>query len=490
MKTKVQSKHAKSGTLIVPVFSDELKKPSRLPKTLADFVKERYKAKEFTAKINQRLFTYIKAKSMPEKVIFAGLGDAKKLTDRRVRNLAGHIAKQIKSNEEKDISLLLPTELEDHVGAFLEAFRSAQYNICQYKSKHEKDCNYEAKSFVVVTESKKKSIKEQIDRAEIISDGIYLIRDLINGPANKVDHYFLADTAKKIAKDNKYKFALLKQKDLKKMGWGGLLAVNQGARNEALCAVVEYNGAKDKREKPIVLVGKGMIFDAGGYNIKPTNYIEDMHQDMGGAATVLGVMSVLKKLGVRKNVIGITPIAENMIDKDAYRPSDVLTMLSGHTVEILNTDAEGRLILADAITYGCKFKPQSIITIATLTGASGVATGNRFASLMGNDDDFRNALQEAGDEVDDLAWPLPLHEDYDRTMNSKIADFRNIAKGDRGAGSSKAGHFLAKFIQDNDWCHLDIGGTAYTTEPKPYQVHGATGHTLNLLARYFEKISD
>jgi len=213
-----------------------------------------------------------------------------------------------------------------------------------------------------------------------------------------------------------------------------------------------------------------------------------MHQDMAGCATVLGIFSVLKKLGIKRNVIGIAPIAENLISDKAYRPSDIIKMYSGKTVEITNTDAEGRLVLADAITYATEFEPESIITIATLTGAVGVALGNRYAGLIGNDIPLRKALEKAGREVDDLGWPLPLPSDYKKKMDSKIADMRNADLGSsREAGSSKGAAFLERFVGKNKWCHIDIGGTAYTDDPKDYEGLGATGHSVRMLLNYLDK---
>jgi leucyl aminopeptidase len=272
------------------------------------------------------------------------------------------------------------------------------------------------------------------------------------------------------------------------MGWGGLLAVNRGSKKEAKCIILESDGAKNKREKPITIIGKGIVFDTGGYNLKPTNFIETMHQDKAGACTVLGLFAVLKKLGIKKNIIGIIPIAENLISAEAFRPADIVKMFSGLTVEITNTDAEGRLILADGITYATKLKPDSIITIATLTGAVAVALGDRYSGLLGNNLKLRKDLRKAGREVNDLAWPLPLHRDHKKKMDSRIADIRNADLGTaKFAGASKGAAFLERFVEKFPWCHIDIGGTAYTEDPKEYEQKGATAAGLRLLLRFLEK---
>ncbi len=230
-----------------------------------------------------------------------------------------------------------------------------------------------------------------------------------------------------------------------------------------------------------------MIFDTGGYNIKLSGNIETMNQDMAGAATLLGIIKIAKQLGLKKNLIVILPIVENLINENAYRPSDVITMLNGKTVEITNTDAEGRLILADALHYAAQFKPQAIVSIATLTGAAFIALGHRYAALLANDEILATELKNAGRKTDDLCWPLPIHEDYIKEMDSEIADYRNFDRtSGGGAGTAKAAAFLQKFVPNQKWAHLDIGGTAVTTRPKDYEVKGATAHGLRLLVEFLQ----
>ena len=279
---------------------------------------------------------------------------------------------------------------------------------------------------------------------------------------------------------------MLGDKQLTKLGCGGILAVNKGSDHEAKLVVMEHNGGS-RGEKPIVIVGKGVLFDTGGYNLKPTGHIETMQQDMAGAATVFGIFSLLKKLKINKNVIGITPFVQNMINASAYRPSDIIKMYNGKTVEVTNTDAEGRMILADSLHYANQLKPEMVFSIATLTGAVGVALGERYCGIMGNDEGFLDKVKKCGDEIDELAWPLPIHQDYRDTMESKVADITNYDRGTgRMGGASKAGAFLEKFVGDNQWCHIDIGGTAFTDNPKPYETKGATAHGLRLLIKFLE----
>ncbi len=489
MKIKIEKKIKTSkGILIAPLTEEDLKTPPvNFPKEVKDFIKLLVKEKEFEAKKNQSALTYINSKNLPGKLALVGLGPKAKLNAKVAREVGGKIGKIAKGNKKDELSFLLNPELENSLAEVLEGAFSATYEIDKLKNKKPDKERYRIQKFHVITESKSKSLDQAVTKAEIVMEASEFVKDLVNLPANIVDVDYMAKEAKRIAKENRYKVAIIEHKQLQKMGWGGLLAVNSGSEKGAKCLVLEYSGAANKREKPIVLVGKGVIFDTGGYNLKPTRSIETMHQDMAGGATVLGVMSVLKKLGIKKNVIGIVPTTDNLINDKAYRPSDIITMYSGHTVEITNTDAEGRLILADAITYGTKFDPQYMITIATLTGAAAVALGDLYAALVYNDEDLMQKVKLAGDEVDEWGWPLPLPDEYRKKMESKIADLTNYDLGSgRYAGTAKAGAFLEKFVEKNKWCHIDIGGTAFTDDPKEYQTMGATAHGLQMLIRFLE----
>lgn len=492
MKLQI-SKTPKSGNglLIVPVFTDQLKSlPKSLPEKVKKFLEVRIKKDEFKGKKGDLLNTYLDEKGLPEQLVIIGMGDSGNISANMSRVMGGTTGKFVLSHKQKEITVFANSELDGFLPEFLEGILMSHYKVEKYKTikKDRKKGEYHLEKINIITNKNAKTLEEECKKAIILAEAVYLVRDLVNGPANIIDSKYLVNQAKQIAKENKYKITALTQKQLEKMKWGGLLAVNQGARDEAACVVLEYYGAKNKNEKPLLIVGKGMIFDSGGYNLKPTSSIETMQQDMAGAATVLGLFSILKKMGIKKNVVGITPIAENMINEHAYRPSDIITMLNGMTVEITNTDAEGRLILADAITHGKTYKPEKIVTIATLTGAVAIAVGHRYSGLIANNKNFRKDLQKAGQEVDDLGWPLPLHPDYLKKMDSQYADIRNADLGSsRYAGSSKGAAFLARFIEKDTWCHIDIGGTAFTDDPKTYETKGATAHGLRMLLRYLEK---
>lgn len=489
MKIKIQKKIKSSkGLLVVPVFKENLKTLSATcPTVIKKFIQQIYKNKDFNTKSGTIASTYALAKGLPEKVSVIGAGSNKKFNLRSAKELGGKIGKHAKKIKASQLTILLTPEIIENAQCFLEGILMSQYEVDKMKSKKKKEEEYKLTKLEIVVEKKDKTLSEALEKALIISEGVEYVKDLVNMPSNVIDVAYFGKEAKTIAQKNKYKLKIISNKELKKLKWGALLAVNQGSKKEASCIALQYDGAKDKKEKPIVLIGKGVIFDTGGYNLKPTHHIETMHQDMAGGAVVLGIFEILKKLKIKKNIIGLIPIAENLISASAYRPSDIITSYSGLTIEITNTDAEGRLILADAITYGTKFKPESIITIATLTGAVAAALGDRYSGLIGNDRNLKKALQKAGKKTDDLGWPLPIHPDYKKKIDSKVADIRNYDIGTgRYAGASKAAAFLERFVDKNKWCHIDIGGTAFTKDPKEYQTRGATAQGLEMLVKYLQ----
>ncbi|HEV2331883.1 MAG TPA: leucyl aminopeptidase, partial [Gammaproteobacteria bacterium] len=285
------------------------------------------------------------------------------------------------------------------------------------------------------------------------------------------------DEAKRLAKGGKLKLTVLEQAQMRKLGMGALLAVARGSRQPPKLIVMEYHGGP-KGQKPRVLVGKGITFDTGGISIKPAAAMDEMKFDMCGAASVFGTLKAVMALGLKMNVVGIVPTCENMPGGDASRPGDIVTTMSGQTVEILNTDAEGRLILCDALTYAERFKPETIVDMATLTGACVIALGNVVSGLFGNNERLVQSLRQAGEKADDRAWQLPLYEEYQEGLKSNFADFANVAG--REGGAITAASFLARFTKNMSWAHLDIAGTAW----KGGGEKGATGRPVPLLVQY------
>ena len=264
---------------------------------------------------------------------------------------------------------------------------------------------------------------------------------------------------------------------MKKLGMGSLLSVTRGSDEPAKLITLEYKGA-DKQQKPVVLVGKGVTFDTGGISLKPGAEMDEMKYDMCGAASVLGALHAIAEMGLKLNVVGIIPACENMPSGSATKPGDIVTSMSGQTIEILNTDAEGRLILCDALTFAAKFKPATVIDIATLTGACVIALGHVASALYSNQDDLARELLEAGEQAHDRAWHMPLWDEYQPQLDSNFADIQNI--GGRAGGSITAACFLSRFTKSYRWAHLDIAGTAW----KSGKDKGATGRPVPLLTQY------
>ncbi|MBU3725548.1 MAG: leucyl aminopeptidase [Burkholderiaceae bacterium] len=318
-----------------------------------------------------------------------------------------------------------------------------------------------------------------IEDAQALANGLQLTKDLANLPPNVCTPTFLANQAKTLAREFRLKSEILDRAAMEKLGMGALLAVAQGSAQPPQFIVLQHQGATTK-DAPHVLVGKGITFDTGGISIKPAADMDEMKFDMSGAATVLGVMRAVAEMGLKRNVIGVIPTCENMPSGTATRPGDIVTSMSGQTVEILNTDAEGRLILCDALTYVEKFKPATVIDIATLTGACVIALGGINSGLFSPDDSLADALLKAGQDALDPAWRMPLQEEYQEQLKSPFADMANV--GGRAAGSVTAACFLWRFTKAYRWAHLDIAGTAW----KSGAAKGATGRPVSLLVEFLK----
>jgi leucyl aminopeptidase len=311
-----------------------------------------------------------------------------------------------------------------------------------------------------------------------IANGMHLARELGDLPANVCTPSYLAEQAEQIGKQfDNVTTTILDEDEMESLGMGSLLSVSRGSRQPAKLITMNYQGAND--EKPVVLVGKGLTFDSGGISLKPPGGMDEMKYDMCGSASVFGTITAIAELNLPINVIGLVPSSENMPDGDANKPGDIVTSMAGKTIEILNTDAEGRLILCDALTYSERFDPAVVIDIATLTGAIIVALGSKTTGLMANDQKLADDLLQAGLDSHDKAWQLPLWDEYQEQLDSNFADIANI--GSKGAGSITAACFLSRFTEKFTWAHLDIAGTAWTSGGK---AKGATGRPVPMLVQY------
>jgi leucyl aminopeptidase len=363
------------------------------------------------------------------------------------------------------------------VAAIATGAKLASYEFDNYKTKDKKKTKPGKIVLAADDEAAAKKIWKQRDA---VSDGVIVARDLVNEPANILGTVEFAKRAEKLSELG-VDIEILDEKAMKKLKMGALLGVAQGSERPPRMVIMRWNGTKAD-QAPIAFIGKGVVFDTGGISIKPSSGMEDMKGDMGGAAAVVGLMHALAARKAKVNAIGIVGLVENMPDGKSQRPGDIVTSMSGQTIEVLNTDAEGRLVLADALWY-CqdRFKPKFMINLATLTGAILVALGNHHAGLFSNNDELAERLTAAGRESGEKVWRLPLGREYDKLIDSKNADMKNI--GGRWAGAITAGQFLQRFVNDFPWAHLDVAGTAMASPKNDYNKSWASGYGVRLLDR-------
>ena len=359
------------------------------------------------------------------------------------------------------------------------SWHDAAYSFTQMKSANEKPVSKLAQLALGVRDAKAATAaRKGLKQGDALGQGMSHMRDLANLPGNVCTPTYLVKQAQSLAKQTKgLTCKVLDETAMKKLGMGSLLSVTAGSKEPAKFIILNYKGAAASR-KPVVLVGKGITFDTGGISLKPPGTMDEMKFDMSGAASVFGTFKALAELQPKLNVVGLIPTCENMPSSTATKPGDIVTSMSGQTIEILNTDAEGRLILCDALTYARRFKPAAVIDVATLTGACVIALGKHHTGLLSTSDKLAQQLLTAGLSADDPAWRLPLTEEYSQQLKSNFADFANI--GGREAGTITAAAFLAKFTEDLNWAHLDIAGTAY----RGGAAKGSTGRPVPLLLEF------
>ena len=371
---------------------------------------------------------------------------------------------------------------------FIFGFNLKSYTFNKYKTLNKEKINKKI-NFKVISSHKDK-VKKEYKYYDAIKEGVFLSRDLVSEPPNVLNPKKYTEEIKKLSKLG-LKVEILNEKKLKKLGMNSLLGVGQGSENETFLAVIKWNGTKVNFGKPLAFVGKGVCFDTGGISLKPARFMEEMKYDMGGSAVVVGLMKSLALRKAKVNAVGVVGLVENMPDGNAQRPGDIVKSYSGKTIEVLNTDAEGRLVLADALSYTeKKFNPRFIIDLATLTGAIIMALGEEYAGLFSNNDELSKNIFKASENVNEKVWRLPLHKNYDKLMDSPIADVQNINYAG-GAGSITAAQFLQRFILKNTpWAHLDIAGMAFQKKAANLNPGGATGFGVrllnNLVKEYYE----
>ena len=480
------SKRPKGDLIVVPFFN--LKKgvdPAVNLPDLKGIINPILKAGDFNGKEGATMLVYLTGKQ-EKRLLLLGLGDEKLCSMETLRRSYSAAMKRCQGKKWASVNFVLPKlgKLDNHAmaRAVSEGIALSSYVYDQWKSKEGKKPFHVKKAILVGTKDLK------IARKTLgILTGVNLARDLVNGNALDVTPETLASEAKKLARNfSSVKATILNKKQLEKEKMGLLLAVGSGSRIDPALVMLEYNGAPRSHDLTMV-VGKGITFDTGGVNLKPTKSIEDMRSDMGGAAAAIGLIQAAASINLKANIVVVVPTTENAMDAYSYKPGDVYRSHFGKTVEITNTDAEGRLVLADALSYGQKrFEPDRIIDMATLTGAIVIALGDVRAGLFSNNEKLANLCEKAGDVTGEKVWRMPLDPEYMSLMKSDIADLRNSGKK-RAAGSVAAAIFLQEFIKKKTpWIHLDIAGTAFLDSPKDYHLSQASGSGVRLLIELLE----
>ncbi len=501
-----------TGVLAVGILEDRTLTPSarHLDERMKGGITRAMAASRFKGNKDQSLAIVAPSDCGLDHVLLMGLGKAGDMDALRAQAVGGRIYAALGSQGSKSAAVavdalegcaMTSAQMAAEV-AFGARLRS--YRFDKYRTKEKADDKPVLRSLAVLCEGAGEARKLFAPHAAV-ADAVSLTRDLVSEPANVIHPESLAAEVKKLAKLG-LKVEVLGEAQMKKLGMNALLGVGQGSAFESQLAVIQWNGAakseakgkKDKKAKkddgqgpaPIAFVGKGVTFDTGGISIKPSAGMEDMKWDMGGSAAVIGVMKALAGRKAKVDAVGVVGLVENMPSGTAQRPGDVVKSMSGQTIEVINTDAEGRLVLADALWYTKeRFKPRFMIDLATLTGAIIIALGNEKAGLFSNDDDLSAHLRAAGEAVGEPLWRMPLGEEYDKKIKSDIADMKNV--GDRGAGSTTAAQFLKRFVDDTPWAHLDIAGVAWSKSDKPTAPKGGTGFGVRLLDRlvadYYEE---
>lgn len=425
-----------------------------------------------------------------EEIILIAVNTEKTLTANDLETLGGKIATATAKFQGKTATVITTGvgKGRDEAAYIANGVLLKSWSFDKYRTQLKKKDRSQIKNWEFVTEDASNA-KNAFKPLEQVTEGVFLTRQVTSEPPNIIYPKTLAAKAKELEEIG-VKVEILDEKELKKLGCNALLGVGQGSEKDSYMVVLRWEGA-GKEEAPVAIVGKGVTFDTGGISIKPSQDMDDMKWDMGGAGVVLGLMRALAGRKAKVNVVGVMGLVENMPSGSAQRPGDIVVSMSGQTIEILNTDAEGRLVLADALWYTQdRFKPKAMVNLATLTGAIIISLGHEHAGLFSNDDELASNLLEAGQDTGEKLWRLPLAEAYDKDIDSKVADVKNIGSG-RGAGSITAAQFLQRFVGKTKWAHLDIAGTAWDKKGRPLSQPGATAFGVKLLNKFiadkFEK---
>jgi leucyl aminopeptidase len=489
-KTARQS--VKADILVVPIFKDEKIKGgffSLLDEDARGCISGAMRSESFSGKAKESFMIFAPAGVKAARILLVGLGEKKKFDAEQLRIAAGAAGKAASACNAKDIALVgrayadLP---DDTCGkAFVEGLALSAYKFVEHKTgdKESKKTEIRALALVLPPWGIGARWLRGAEEGQLFAEAANFARDLVNHPSNVVTPTMLAATAKKIAARHRMKCAVLGAAEARKLGMGAFLAVAKGSDEPAKFITLEYapRGAKST----VVLVGKGLTFDSGGISLKPGDGMEQMKNDMSGAGAVLGCMKAAAEMRIDKRVIGVIGATENMPSGHATKPGDIVKSMGGKTIEIINTDAEGRLVLIDALKYAERYEPDAVIDMATLTGASLVALGPYYSALFGNNQELLDSIKSAAEMAGEKTWQMPMNDDYREMMKSEVADLKNTS-GTRHGGTITAAAFLSEFAEKYAWAHIDIAPTAYLTQPWPYLGKGATGVPVRTILNFLK----
>lgn len=490
MKIQVRSgkiEKVRTDAAVVFVYDgDEIGRAAeRLDSLLAGMIRRLTKRGDFRPKTAQTAHIYPEGRLPSERLILVGLGKKEEFTSERLRQAAGKAAQYARGLGARDVVFAasgLGLDMIETGQVISEGALLGLYRFLKYKTNEDTERKKDISEITILVERPDEVKKVQIGAktGRVISEAAKMARDMVNHPAADMTPSAIAEIAKGLSKQYGLRLKVLERKEMERLGMGALLGVSAGSAQPPKFIILEYR--RGGKRPFICLVGKTITFDSGGISLKPAENMDKMKDDMSGGAAVLGAIRAAAELGLKLNIVALLPATENMPGGRAYKPGDVLRTLSGQTIEIVNTDAEGRLILADALSYACKYRPSVILDIATLTGACRIALGQEAIGMMGTDDDLKQKVKTAGEKTGERVWELPLWDGYYDLIKSDIADMKN--SGGRDGGAITAACLLSKFVQKYPWVHLDIAATAWTDKDRPYTPKGATGVGVRLLVQF------
>ena len=445
-------------------------------------------SKEFEGKANEVLLYHTQGRVPAKRLVLVGLGKKNDVTLETIRQAMGSATKRVRQTKVESFAVALPTVRPDGMSslemaqAMVEGAILGSYQFTVYRSEAASGQDLGSMNILIPKKGQLRQVTEGVRRGIATAEATVFVRDLCNHPSNILTPTRVASEAKTIARAEGITITILERKEIERLGMGALLGVARGSQEPPKFIILEYNGAKKKDESPVVLVGKTITFDTGGISLKPAENMEHMKADMTGGAEVLASIRAAARLKLPLRLISILPVAENMPGGRAMKPGDIVTTLSGKTVEVQNTDAEGRLILADGLAYAMRYKPSALIDIATLTGACMVALGQFAIGMFGTDRGLKEQVRKSGQKSGERVWEMPLWEEYFEQLKSDVADMRNI--GGRVGGMITAALFLSKFVGECPWVHLDIASTDWSERERAYIPKGPTATGTRLLIQY------